>query len=652
MPLPATSIAVWTTGLSYLTRPDRFLWAKLNVYMIQRERNLVELGSVIVLRSLLRKLPSKSADFIKMTLKAMENKSHVAGELSKTAMIWLTNLKQPLSLAALVESLKLMGEFHSQEVDKVIDWCRGLAVVDEGNSYVHLAPYDVNEVVRDLWAESYDTAVFKFASTCVNYLLLEKFGCGYCDTEERLIRLLEMHPFLFYAARSWAHHGRDAYNLQFSRTNAESNDDNTVEIAISTNSYADKDTRVGESIKKAASTYDDGDASKKDAQEDFTDQKNVESSGIKSRLGIQDVAERLLGKPNIRLALQILLYRDDTTTPLATQWAAHKEKIDSMSNLHKAARFGLTTLVNEWAANNLKACERDSEGLTPLHEAAKEGFEDVIELLLKNNMSPLAMNNYKKNPMHYAKRRGHHRAFSILFEKACAVIKGNYGEFKDIEDEEGFIIYYSVHKNGISDDPERSKEVAMTKAIKLKKEDVAIVLLHGGVDANCKDEAHVPASHLAIKTKSIPMLQELLDHDADPSTTFDNGDGESSLHLAARLGMVPVVQLLLRQGANPLHVDGHGRTILFSALEASDRQVGYDVTRLLLRRGINIDKRDENGRHILHEAARTGASRVLETLIYRVDDCSPVDKEGKTPLDYAREGGHEDAERSILEWMN
>ena len=620
--------------------------------MILEIPNLEIIGSKTTSSYLSQIYLPQPAPTIKRALEAIGNKPGRPGELSKVAIIWIAKLKRPLSLAALLESLSIGGEHQPAGVDaSVIDWCDGLVMVDEGNSYVHLAPYEIDEAAKDIWSESYNTTVCMLVSTCVNYLMLEEFGRGCLETEEELIRLLAAHPFLDYAARCWAYHRRDVCGTQSSHTNGKPEYDDNFEIARFPGIWANKGSQDGKPDTKVLSLNDfDGDAGKKDVQ-NATDRKNVQNPTVISEPGIQDIAETWFERPNFLLALQILLYRDKAAAPFANQWAIHKEKINSMSRLQKAARFGLTALVDKWATNSLDLCEKDSEGSTALHEAAKEGFEDVIERLIKDDsLSALMINDYKKTPLHLAKARGHHRAFSILFEKACAELRRNYARFVDVEDGHELITYYSIHNGSISNDPERSKEMALTNAINLRKEDVVFVLLRSGVDANCRDEADVPASHLAIEIGSLPILQLLLDNDADPDVKALNHAGESSLHLAARLGMTDVVELLLWEGADLLDVDEQGRTVLFLALEASNVQAGYEVIRILLGKGIDVNKKDQAGRNVLHEAAQRGNSRALRSLIYRVQDYSHKDAKGKTPLDYAHEGGHEDAERILREY--
>ena len=654
-----------------LTKLNRYLFAKLSVKMMLGGPNLEVMPGKIASSYLSQIYSPEPASTIKWALEAIGNEPDCAGVLSKTAIIWVAKLKQPLSLAALLESLSMVGDNQPVEVDgSVIDRCGGLVMIDEGNSCVHLAPYKIDEAAKEIWPKSYHNTVCMLASTCLDYLMLEEFGGGCRETEELLIRLLAAHPFLDYAARCWAYHRRDICELQSSQANGEPERDNNFNVARFPEIWADNGSQEGQPDPEMLSSNNvDDDAGEKDLQDDETGRMRLQNPSVTSGPGIQDITETLLEKPNFLLALQILLYRDKAAAPFANQWAVHKEKINCMSKLHKAARFGLTALVDKLATNSSDLCEKDSEGSTALHEAAKEGFEDVIERLLKDDSSSaLVMNDYKKTPMHLAKARGHHKAFSIIFEKVCAAIRhhkafsiifgkasaGISSRYYVVEDENGdnFITYYSIHNSGITNDPKRSKEIALTNAINLRKEDVVFILLRGGVDANCRDEADVPAVHLAIQTGSLPMLQLLLDKGADPGVKARNNAGESSLHLAARLGMTDVVELLLLEGADLLDVDEQGRTVLFLALEASDLQAGYDVITILLEQDVDVNKKDQTGRNILHVAAQKGNSRALLSLIYWVEDYSHKDANGKTPLDYAREGGHKDAEEVLLEWID
>ena len=469
--------------------------------MILEDPNLETMAAKITSSHLPQIYLPEPASTINRALKAIRKKPGLASKLLKTAIIWVAKLKYPLSLATLLESLGMVGEYQPVEVDaSVIDWCDGLVMVDEGNSYVHLAPYKIDEEAKIVWRGSYDTTIRMLASTCLNYILLGKFGHGCRETEEELIRLLAAHPFLKYAARCSAYHRIDVCGIQSSYANSEPERDENFKVASFSEIWADNGSQDGQPDTKMVSLNDLNDAGGKDVQDGDTDRKRVQNPSVTSEPGYQDITETLLEKPNFLLALQIHLYRDQAAAPFANQWAVHKEKINSVSKLQKAARFGLTSVVDKLATNSSDQCEKDSEGSTALHEAAKEGFEDVIERLLRDDSaSALVMNDYKETPMHLAKARGHHKAFSIIFEKACAGIRHHkafsiifksisyFPPMVDDENYDKFITYYSIHNSGISNDPKRSKEMALINAINLQKKDVVFILLRGGVDPNCRD---------------------------------------------------------------------------------------------------------------------------------------------------------------------
>ena len=180
---------------------------------------------------------------------------------------------------------------------------------------------------------------------------------------------------------------------------------------------------------------------------------------------------------------------------------------------------------------------------------------------------------------------------------------------------------------------------------------MVFILLNAGVDANCRDEADVPALWLAIEAGSLPILKVLLDNDTELRAKVLNYASEPSLYLAARLGMTDVLKLLFWEDAYSLDVDKQGRTALFSALKASNVQAGLYIIGALLWKGIDVNKKDYHGGNILHAAAQKGNTKALRALLSYMQDHSPKDAKGKTPLDYAQEGGHKDAKKILCDWI-
>ncbi|RHZ56270.1 uncharacterized protein CDV56_104947 [Aspergillus thermomutatus] len=153
-------------------------------------------------------------------------------------------------------------------------------------------------------------------------------------------------------------------------------------------------------------------------------------------------------------------------------------------------------------------------------------------------------------------------------------------------------------------------------AVKLKRADMVRLLLEHGADPNMVRPNPRPPLCEAVMAGSYAIAQQLLSAGANTELA-DRGSGMTALHLAASLGRIQFVRLLLREGANinsqdryrgtPLHCaqtleiceflidrgadpnirDKEGRTPIFSH--------DYAKVQLLLRRGANVNIKDNNG---------------------------------------------------------
>ena len=56
--------------------------------------------------------------------------------------------------------------------------------------------------------------------------------------------------------------------------------------------------------------------------------------------------------------------------------------------------------------------------------------------------------------------------------------------------------------------------------------------------------------HFAVRTKSVAIVQSLLEH--KPQLNIRDLDGNSALHLAAEAELVDIFELLLKAGSNPM----------------------------------------------------------------------------------------------------
>ena len=173
------------------------------------------------------------------------------------------------------------------------------------------------------------------------------------------------------------------------------------------------------------------------------------------------------------------------------------------------------------------------------------------------------------------------------------------------------------------------------------------------INPNCLDEQGIPALHHALEVFGhqglTPEGQEIANiillNGGDPSIVSGGGSPESGLHVAARSGNVEVVLTLLRFGADTSICDANGRSALFAAAEAATEEWKIDsMIRYLVLNGADIEQKDSKGRRVLYIAAQKGLTVIILRLLrnFRAQR-DAEDMEGKTPLEYARDGNKLDA---------
>ena len=107
--------------------------------------------------------------------------------------------------------------------------------------------------------------------------------------------------------------------------------------------------------------------------------------------------------------------------------------------------------------------------------------------------------------------------------------------------------------------------------------------------------------------------------------------GDLSLHNAAKVGDVQMIQRLLKAGVDINGATQEGYTALHLAVE--NRR--GEVIRLLLENGANHALGDCNGQTPLHYAARSGLVGAVLLLIRAGAQINAKTKDGSTPLHYA-----------------
>lgn len=177
---------------------------------------------------------------------------------------------------------------------------------------------------------------------------------------------------------------------------------------------------------------------------------------------------------------------------------------------------------------------------------------------------------------------------------------------------------------------------------------IAMELLEQGADANAAD-GDMPAIILAAAKKMTNVVAALLSARANANAVGTDKEGKYNkvpvLGVAASVGSLEIVQLLLGAGAKVDMADANGVTPLMMASAAGHADVGG----LLITRCANIDQASNTGYTPLLFAAHEGQKATLRMLLSRGAVVDRADKEGNTPLLVASKMGHAELVTLLLQ---
>ena len=348
--------------------------------------------------------------------------------------------------------------------------------------------------------------------------------------------------------------------------------------------------------------------------------------------------------------------------------------------------------------SSLEINRRNSFGKTPLIDAAERNHTRIVELLLQHGGDPAIRDKDGHSALHYAAWRNHQESVKLLLqawekeelEKRMTLVnvKNIYGNtaLQESLDREYFQIVKMLLAAGakLEPSPYQHHFIRVTRQKNIEVFRQAIEAFEGHPEALSMYLNHRNGGdgysllHDAASQDRLDAAQLVLEHGAD-ATTMDaeymidpkKVDCKTALHVAAREGRTPLVELLLRTATEQCdkaqmtrfinRQSSHGKTALMDAAETNRPE----IMKLLLSReyGADWSLTDNCSFNALHFCAFRGHMQCVEILIQIASgaDKSPVGQQrfkaflnqqsvpdGKTPMHDVTASGHKDIAKLLL----
>jgi len=364
---------------------------------------------------------------------------------------------------------------------------------------------------------------------------------------------------------------------------------------------------------------------------------------------------------------ELLDVRDkEGNTPLI--WAARSGNSSACAYLIVKAGANPTVTNNDganalhWAARGERIClypliifenlleARDKDGNTPLMWAACTGNASNCEFLLQAGANPRITNHYDQNVLHIAATTGNIEITQIF---------AGYKELLNARDKDGSTPLALAANGGHH---EICSMLLKAGAMPLVRNNMGESVLHMAVaSGNAKavqifvaykdlfeERDSVGSTPLmwAVSREDRKACELLLEAGANPRTV--NYSSQNALHIAAKTGNVPIIQLLFTE---TMPWAPTWMTTFNAFLNARDSMshtplmlaaiFGHDsAVECLLKAGAGVAFIDKDGQNALHLAAERGHLKVAQLLAANKKLLETTDTEGNTPFLLAARGGH------------
>lgn len=258
----------------------------------------------------------------------------------------------------------------------------------------------------------------------------------------------------------------------------------------------------------------------------------------------------------------------------------------------------------------------DSKGTTPLKIAVQKGKPNLVKVFLELGADPNCKCNESSPPIIFAAIKGSVELGEILFR-------------------------YGADLNGQT----KTGKTPLIWACTLGRKNMALFLISSGANVNLADnDGSLPLLDAANKPDFEDVVVSLLEKGA--KVNVFNTNGLSPLHCAAMANNVPIMKILISNGANLEAVSGTfyffsdamNDKIAIAAKEGKFKLVGSDSQIPVL--DVNIVPQSPHGFTPLQCAVKAGKLEATQELLSAGANQNVIDENGKSIIDLATESGN------------